>query len=357
MTTGSDIAFWEILHDKVLRSGLHSLPARLIFSGDGLQHPALVLSCCLFLVLVPIYFLASPRPPNLKEDHIHTRAALQALVTVVVPTCSLWPSRYIELASVLRSDVNIPLEVIIKDTINGVVEFRNPSTDLANLIGSGATANGHTIRINIGWKWWIKYFQWWMLPKEAPTGQFKSGQMLGLSDWPHRNISTANLTPLDLSPSSFALPSSTSCPLLCLDCLPHCTIPFLSAGSKVTLEFTTFSSSLRMLSTAQILSAIPFTISERSRRRPRSLVSVLKQLSASYGPNMVIDSLSNVSVGYEQALRHVYKSFSVEQKIRETWVKNVGIKAWRREMFLVALEAALVRLGWVERWAVQVTVM
>jgi len=96
-------------------------------------------------------------------------------------------------------------------------------------------------------------------------------------------------------------------------------------------------------------------ISERPRRRPRPLVSILRQLSASHGPNMVIESLSNVSVDYEHALCRLYKSLSGEQKIREAWVKVLGIKAWRREMFLVALEAALVHRGWIERWAVQVT--
>lgn len=162
MTIGSDLAFWKIFNDKLLRSCPDSLSACLVFSGDDLKHPALVLSCCLFLFLMPICFLAFSRP---QEDHIHTRVALQALVTVVVPTCSLWPSRYIELASVLRSHIDISLEAIIKDTIDGVIEFRNPISDLADLIGAGATVNGHTIRIHIGWKWWIDCFEWWMLAK------------------------------------------------------------------------------------------------------------------------------------------------------------------------------------------------
>lgn len=179
--------------------------------------------------------------------------------------------------------------------------------------------------------------------------------MLGPSDWLHGNMPAANSSPLRLSSSPFALTSSTSNPLLCLDSLPHGTIPSLNAGCKVTLEFTAFSPSLRILSTAQIISALPFVISGRSRRRPRSLVSVLEQLSASYGPNLVVDSFSNVSADYEHALRYAYKSSSGEQKIRKMGVKTLGIRAWRRDMFLVALEAALVRRGWVERWVVQVT--
>lgn len=165
MTIGSDIAFWKILNDKVHRSRPRSLSACLLLSWDDLKYPAAVLSCCLFLFLIPLCFLAFSRPRNSREDHIHIRVALQALVTVVVPTCSLWPSRYIELASVLRSHIDIPFEVIIKDTIDGVIEFRNPINDLADLIGSRATVNGHTVRINIGWKWWINCFEWWMLAK------------------------------------------------------------------------------------------------------------------------------------------------------------------------------------------------
>ncbi|KAF8447816.1 hypothetical protein L210DRAFT_848828 [Boletus edulis BED1] len=159
MASGSGIAFWEILN--VHRSRLDSFPTCL----DGLKHPALVLSCCLFLVLMPICFSTFSRAGSLKEDRIRTRVALKALVTVLVPTCSLWPSRYIGLASASRFHIDIPLEVIIKDTIDGVIEFRNPSNDLVDLIGSGRIVNRHIICISIGWKWWIKYFKWWMLAK------------------------------------------------------------------------------------------------------------------------------------------------------------------------------------------------
>lgn len=181
------------------------------------------------------------------------------------------------------------------------------------------------------------------------------GYISGLSDWPNDDTPTVNSSPLGLFLSPFALTSSISCPLLCLDYLPHPVIPSLNAGYKVILEFTAFSPSLRTLSTAYILSAIPFIISGPSPRRPRTLVSVLEVLSASYGPNLVVDSVSNVSADYEHALRRMYASFSRKQGIREMWVKNVGIKAWHRNMFLVALEAALVHRGWVERWAIQIT--
>lgn len=163
MATGT--TFWKILNDEVLRPRLHSLPASLTISWDGLNRPAPMRWCCLLLFFMPICFLACSRLRDLKEDRTRTRVALQALVTIVAPTCSFWPSRYIELASVLRSHIDIPLEVIIKDTVDGVIEFRNPIDNLVDLIGSGATVNGHTVRTTIGWKWWINCFEWWMLAK------------------------------------------------------------------------------------------------------------------------------------------------------------------------------------------------
>lgn len=166
---------------------------------------------------------------------------------------------------------------------------------------------------------------------------------------------SANSSRLDLPLILSALNPSTSCSSFCLDHFPSSITPSLNTGCKVTLEFTAFSPSLRALSPARIISAVPFILSERFPRKPRTLVSVLKQLSASCGPNVVVDSVSNISVDHEHTLRHVYGSFSGEQKIRDTWVEGLGVKEWRRDMFLVALEAALLRLGWIERWAVQVT--
>lgn len=163
MTRGGNIVFWEILKDRLLYSCLDSLPGCLGFSGDGPNHLARVLSCCLFLVFIPTCFLAFSRPR--KEYDIRTRAALRALLTIAAPTCSLWPSRYIKLASICRSHVDIPLEMIIEDTIDGVIEFRDPINDLADLIGSGVTVNGYTICISVAWKWWINCFEWWMLAK------------------------------------------------------------------------------------------------------------------------------------------------------------------------------------------------
>lgn len=162
MTRGSGIAFWEVLDVRVLHSYLDSLPGCLGFSGDGHTHPTRVLSC-LFLIFIPMCFLAFSRPR--KDYDVHTRAALRALLTIASPTSSLWPSRYVKLASIRRLHVDIPLEMIIEDTTDGVIELRDPVNDLVDLVGSGTTVRGHTIRMTITWKWWIDCFEWWVLAK------------------------------------------------------------------------------------------------------------------------------------------------------------------------------------------------
>lgn len=163
MTRGSNIVFRLTVNDRVICSCFDNPPGCLGLSGDTLVRPAPVISCCLFLVFIPICFIALSRPR--KESNVHTRATLRSLLTVIAPTCSLWPSRYVKLVSILRSHVDLPLAMVIEDTTDGIIEFRNPIDDLEDLIGSGITINGHTIRVSIGWKWWISCFEWWMLAK------------------------------------------------------------------------------------------------------------------------------------------------------------------------------------------------
>jgi hypothetical protein len=167
---------------------------------------------------------------------------------------------------------------------------------------------------------------------------------------------TPSSLPLSLFLSPLASTPRTSGSHICLDCLPPGIIPSLNSGSKATLEFTSFSTCLRTLSTAQIISTLPFILSQGLPRRPQSLSSVLEHLAVSYDSDLVIDSFVNVSADYEHELGRVYNLISGEQRTRTMWVEAFGIRAWRRDLFLVALEAALVRRGWIERWAIEVSV-
>ncbi|KAF8844825.1 hypothetical protein BDN67DRAFT_962265 [Paxillus ammoniavirescens] len=333
----------KILQDKVQHYGLD-------VCSDYFVFPPKHATQFLFLfALLTLFFIVLR---SHEEDRTRTRTALQAILTLITPTCSLWPTRYIELArragSVSHSRISVPFEAIVGDVIEGIIEFRDPINDLADLLGSGVKVYGCTIGMSIEWKWWIEAFEWWIVAKPSKMPGHPSGSP--------PNSRTASSLRLSLFLSPLASTPPTSGAHICLDCLPPGIIPSLNPGSKAILEFTSFSTCLRTLSTAQIISTLPFILSQALPRRPQSLSSVLEHLAVSHDSDLVIDSFVNVSADYGHELGRVYNSISGEQRTRTMWVEAFGIRAWRRDLFLVALEAALVRRGWIERWAIEVSV-
>lgn len=78
---------------------------------------------------IPFWTTSSSRPPT--KDSQRARTALQALQTVLVPSCSPWPTRYINLvkhASNHRTGSRIvfPLSMLLQDVCDGVIELRDP---------------------------------------------------------------------------------------------------------------------------------------------------------------------------------------------------------------------------------------
>ncbi|KAH7889593.1 hypothetical protein F5I97DRAFT_555760 [Phlebopus sp. FC_14] len=315
------------------------VPTRWAASPRLAQPAALGILLSATLVSIFLSFHAWYR----KEDHTHTRTALQALLTVITPTCSLWPPQYTELAkraSIAGSNIAVPLDTLIHDFVDGVIELRNPVMDLAHLVSSGCPVGGWTICISVEWKWWTEALEWWLVSKS--TGRIGSSRK-SPSRFPY------------FHPLGFLLhPVATTCssePLITLDYGLGISLP--RAGSVVRVEFTSFSPHLRTLSAAQIIATLPFTLSHGPHRCPRSLSSVLELLVAS--GNVTVHSVTNVSADYERALADVYEKISWDPQMRKEWANAFGLKKWRLDRFLIALEAALVRRRWIERWAVHVS--
>ncbi|KAG0695191.1 hypothetical protein DFH29DRAFT_283250 [Suillus ampliporus] len=93
------------------------------------------------LGIVLVLFFAShfwPTSRSPMKNSQRARTALQALQTVIVPTCSLWPARYINLVQYAStngtgSNIIIPLSMFLQDVCDGVIELRDPVSDLEDL--------------------------------------------------------------------------------------------------------------------------------------------------------------------------------------------------------------------------------
>jgi hypothetical protein len=145
------VKYWVI--DRFIDGDAYGSPVLLAVLGIVL---VLIFAACFSPIFVPC--------PSEENSH-HARTALQALQTVLVPTCSLWPARYIQLvqrASInpdhgSRSKIAIPLSMLMQDVCDGVIELRDPVSDLEDLMDGGVSAYGCCVSLSIDWNCWVEW--------------------------------------------------------------------------------------------------------------------------------------------------------------------------------------------------------
>lgn len=88
---------------------------------------------------------------------LKTRKALEALLVVLAPTQSRWPSTYISIAKTATTSSNsslpLPVSELIQDLNNGKLEVRNPKTLHELFEAAPLRTYGWTIRLHIDTAW------------------------------------------------------------------------------------------------------------------------------------------------------------------------------------------------------------
>ncbi|KAG2119435.1 hypothetical protein DEU56DRAFT_760952 [Suillus clintonianus] len=268
------------------------------------------------LCVVRFWPTSSPRPTT--KDSQHARTALQALQTVLVPSCSLWPARYIQLvkhASNHRfgSRIVIPLSLLLQDVCDGVIELRDPLYDLEDLIHGGVCAYGCSLRgdVLVTSAQHLDGLKHPLLAKVPPPS---------VDHWPTINLDGHPLSHL----LSIRLPQ----------------------GSHTTLEFTSLSSHISFLSTTYIVCMVPFL----ARRLPHQLSDILATVNGTR--HFKLSTLTNTSATYAETLAALSTTLTYDSVARKHCVDELGVKGWRKRKLMLEFEAALVRRGWLERWNV-----
>jgi len=128
--------------------------------------------------------------------------------------------------------------------------------------------------------------------------------------------------------------------------LSHLATIQLPRGSRATLEFTSLSGSIIVLSTTHMLCMIPFL----KRRLPHRLSDVLAAVDDTR--NFKLSSLSNSSATYANALFAASTTLTNDPVARKRCIDKVGVKGWRERRLMLEFEAALLRKGWIEHWEV-----
>ena len=129
------------VYEEKCRTGHFGIPIALIL-GFGL-----VLFCC------------SQFPIERKEARNELGDPLQALLTVIAPTRSLWPPSYSALVNdariARRKVIKIPLYQLLSDVSTGRMELRDPQLDLCDLFQDTLCVYGWGIRLSIGYCEWM----------------------------------------------------------------------------------------------------------------------------------------------------------------------------------------------------------
>ncbi|KAG0695197.1 hypothetical protein DFH29DRAFT_1083457 [Suillus ampliporus] len=299
------------------------------------------------LGIVLVLFFAShfwPTSRSPMKNSQRARTALQALQTVIVPTCSLWPARYINLVQYAStngtgSNIIIPLSMFLQDVCDGVIELRDPVSDLEDLVDGGVGAYGCYVCLSVEWKWWVEWLD--QMLRGDISDNTKSIYSPYLPASPHLD---RLFHPFATAPSS----SVDHGPIIDFNNHPltHLATIQIPQGSHTTLEFTSLSNHISFLSTKHILCMIPFL----ARRIPRRLSDVLATVNDAR--NFKLSSLTNTSAAYADTLAVVSTTLAYNPVTRKQCVDELGTKGWRRRRLVLEFEAALLRRGWLERWNV-----
>ena len=119
---------------------------------------------CLAVILcmcaaISLFFLYGPRRPATVAN---ARPVLQALLEVVTPTQSIWPSQYASLAyraavfssvTSKKTTIWIPLSTLYDDILSERLELRNPRDTLPLLLNNTLSVHGVDIRLDVDLHW------------------------------------------------------------------------------------------------------------------------------------------------------------------------------------------------------------
>ncbi|KAG0701497.1 hypothetical protein DFH29DRAFT_1080015 [Suillus ampliporus] len=317
----------------------------LIKSLDGYGYDQwtleFLIGILLVLIIASLFWPTSPsRSPT--KDSQRARTALQALQTVIVPTCSLWPVRYINLVqhastNGTQSNIIIPFSMLLQDIYDGVIELRDPVSE------SRGPNRWRCLCV------WLSHASERRV--EVLGGLFGSDGLHGDISDDTKNVHSSYLpasTHLDrLFHSSTTAPSSSvDGPIINFDNHPltHLATIQLPQGSHMTLEITSLSNHISFLSMKHVLCTIPFL----ACRLPHCLSDTLAMVNDTR--HFKLSTLTNTSAAYADTLAAASSTLAYDPVARQQCVDELGIKGWRKRRLMLEFEAALVRKGWLERW-------
>ncbi|KAM5532337.1 hypothetical protein V8D89_014016 [Ganoderma adspersum] len=346
--------------------------------------------CFLVLAMFRLYRYCSRRSHVVQS----ARGVLQAMLTIITPTSSIWSPPYPSLAyraaiqkTHLRTSLHIPLHTLYYDILHGLVELRNPRDHLPVLFkGSLSSVSELSVYLDVDFYWWMKLLVWM-----GSYNMFTDGRTYRIH-WPQYTLkcllvgsdavaptktghSTHSLDPPSLL---FLNTLREETPTISLDLVPYRHLEShvlslkssLASGSFLMLGLTARAANANrsFWSKATVLTAVPFLPRRFLQPRVRrfgsltqrtttpllaSVLSVIQLLTSGPDP-FTVEVVRNVSREYADFLHQTVDELENDPAIRAAFVREWGMQGWIEERLCIAWEAALVDAGMLENWVIVV---
>ncbi|KAL5529597.1 hypothetical protein ACEPAG_5582 [Sanghuangporus baumii] len=313
---------------------------------------------------------------------------LRVLSKFLIPTSSIWPKTYISIANSAdqspgRNNIHLKLELIFRETKQGVIELRNPSGDLPRLIKGQLQINGWNFKLDISWKNRMKIWSWAISDELSFFPDEAIPKLCTFAD--DGKISRVERTVLNHYCSLFFEKNDDIIIWPSLDAVPRAFTQTFIRSTQVRLRceykfeqtsvfsFTTSEGGFSIFDDAFVFAALPFSRvnskylsseSDGKIKQPGCLLDVrystplftrlpeiLSLLTS--GPNALrVLSLSNGSASYASALEAHANALEHDEATGHKCIKDVGVQGWREERMYARWEAALLMAGLLTRWVV-----
>ncbi|RPD66502.1 hypothetical protein L226DRAFT_609331 [Lentinus tigrinus ALCF2SS1-7] len=331
-----------------------------------------------FVLLLHFYPRSLVRTPARVAQ---ARKILQALLTIITPTQSVWPRAYVNLAYFAAAtgerSVPLPLQTLYEDVVKQRIELRNPKLHLP-LLFRGALARdtdpGLSFVLNIG-------------PRlQMDADHCRKRLIVRTSSVPATSMHTAQ----NRQDRAVLGPGSSPCcslfldifhqdmPSVSLDCIPPASLhahledlkAALASGSFLMLGLTSLASAATLHQAR--LATVPFLprkaklpqgsgsgsrssrskLVQRSTTPLRTSVTQVIDMLKSGGIPVTVEIVQNVSRDYADFMHGYVDNLEQDADVRAQFVREWGMEAWVEERFCTVWEAALVEVGLLEAWTI-----
>ncbi|KAF9068732.1 hypothetical protein BDP27DRAFT_1403094 [Rhodocollybia butyracea] len=316
---------------------------------DLLKLSSLGLGIVIFSCILLLLWVAAQKKTSVTHSIKYTAAIspsrhqihrILSMFLVPTPTArSRFPTDF--LRHTTTGIVELDLVLLLTGMASGKLELReigaekNPLDSLVLLLKGTLEVDGYKLRIKVGKKMWAKVSSWIVL------GSYSDSQPA---------VSTVQ-TVLNLDLVPYASLERT------LKSFVHSTC----SGGRCTVEFSVLAPHLRCLSDHFVLCAVPFIYSAYGStfRMPTPMLLTLERVveilssscssppSVNQNGSMQILSCMNTSVEYASSLYELaQENYAGTEDHSWQWTERRTLLLWK---------AALVKVGWVQRWVVVVS--